>query len=644
MQQQNIRILAAIMFTDIVGYTALMQQDETNAKLIRDKHRAVLEKATLDHHGQIIQYYGDGTLTIFASAYEAVMCAIEIQSEFRKDPVIPIRVGLHLGDIVYEDQGAYGDGVNVASRMEALAVEGSILISDKVFDEVSNHPEIKTVSLGRYELKNVKRPVEVFAISNEGVVVPEPKDISIKQGRIKPSIAVLPFVNMSADKENEYFSDGITEEILNALAKVEELKVTARTSSFAFKGKNIDIREVASSLDVTHVLEGSVRKAGNRVRVTGQLIDASDGYHLWSETFDGDLEDIFEVQDEISRKIVDKLLSKLVKKDNRQLVRTLTGDLEAYNLFLKAQYSVNKWTPPETLKAIEMLEEVIKLAPDFSQAYSSLAGCYGFLGATGYMRPAEAYPKSEALVQKALELDDELPESYIALSMSKMLFDWDFQAGKLAVDKAYQLNPGNVEVLKMYYVYYTIVEERENALKAIEEACKLDPLSTQFKSFKAEALFNLGRMEEALNLIDEILENEPGFRQAIVLRGWIYIDQGKLQEAKKVFYGLQDIVGRDLKSYVQIGHLEGLLGNEKIAYECLAKLEEKQKESKKIGLYFDFAIVYAGLSDYDKMFEYLYKAYDERIGGLIFINRRFWKKIHKDERYLDLLRKMGRKV
>jgi len=644
MQQQNIRILAAIMFTDIVGYTALMQQDEKNAKSIRDKHRAVIEKTTLAHNGQIIQYYGDGTLTIFASAYEAVKCAIKIQTQLRTDLIIPVRIGLHLGDIVYEDQGAYGDGVNVASRMESLAVEGAILISDKVFDEVSNHPEIKTVSLGRYELKNVKRPVEVFAIANKEIVVPEPKDLSLKQGKIKPSIAVLPFVNMSADKENEYFSDGITEEILNALAKVEELKVTARTSSFAFKGKNIDIREVASSLDVTHVLEGSVRKAGNRVRVTGQLINASDGYHLWSETFDGDLEDIFEVQNEISRKIVDKLLTKLVKKEKKQLVRTLTGDLEAYNLFLKAQYCVNKMMPPETIKAIGMLEEVIKLAPDFSQAYSSLAGCYGFLGSIGYMPPSEAYPKSEALVQKALDLDDELPESYIALSMSKMFFYWDFQAGKLAVDKAYQLNPGNVEVFKMYYIYYSIVEERENALKAIEEACKLDPLSTQFKSLKADALFNMGRIDEALNLIEEILENEPNLRQAIVLKGWIYIDEGKLEEAKKIFYNLQDIVGRDLKSYVQIGYLEGLLGNEKIARECLKKLEEKQRESNKIGLYFDFAIVYAGLGDYDKMFEYLYKAYNEKIGGLIFINRRFWKKIHKDKRYLDLLRKMGRKV
>jgi len=300
--------------------------------------------------------------------------------------------------------------------------------------------------------------------------------------------------------------------------------------------------------------------------------------------------------------------------------------------------------PPETIKAIGMLEEVIKLAPDFSQAYSSLAGCYGFLGSIGHMPPSEAYPKSEALVQKALDLDDELPESYIALSMSKMFFYWDFQAGKLAVDKAYQLNPGNVEVFKMYYIYYSIVEERENALKAIEEACKLDPLSTQFKSLKADALFNMGRIDEALNLIEEILENEPNLRQAIVLKGWIYIDEGKLEEAKKIFYNLQDIVGRDLKSYVQIGYLEGLLGNEKIARECLKKLEEKQRESNKIGLYFDFAIVYAGLGDYDKMFEYLYKAYNEKIGGLIFINRRFWKKIHKDKRYLDLLRKMGRKV
>lgn len=644
MQQKNIRILAAIMFTDIVGYTALMQQDETNAKRIRDKHRNVLEKTTLEHHGQIVQYYGDGTLTIFASAYEAVKCAIEIQNEFRKELVIPLRIGLHLGDIVYEDQGAYGDGVNIASRMESLAVAGSILISDKVFDEVSNHPEIQTVSLGRYELKNVKRPVQVFAISNEGIIVPGPDELGFTKGKVKPSIAVLPFVNMSADKENEYFSDGITEEILNALAKVEELKVTARTSSFAFKGKNIDIREVASSLDVSYILEGSVRKAGERVRVTGQLINASDGYHLWSETFDGNLEDIFEVQDVISKKIVDKLLSKLVVNDDKPLVRTLTGDLEAYNLFLKAQYHVNKYHPPETLKAIEMLENVIKVAPDFSQAYSSLAGCYGFLGAIGYLKPSEAYPKSKELVKKALELDDQIPESYLALCMSKLFFDWDFKAAQKAIEKAYSLNPGSVEVFKSFFFYYSAVDERDKAIEAINEACNLDPLSLQLKSLKADGLFNKGEVEEALKLVEQVLEEDPNFRQAIVLKGWIFIDMGRLEDARKVFYDLQKIVGHDLKSFVQVGHIEGLLGNKKVAYDCLAKLDEKQKINQTIGLYFDYAIIYAGLGDDDKMFEYLYKAYDEKVGGLIFINRRFWKKIHKDERYLDLLRKMNKEV
>src|ERR1043165_4267063 len=275
------RQLAAIMFTDIVGYTALMEQDEQLAKELRDRHRIVLQKEIPEHGGKILQYYGDGTLSTFDSALDAVECSIAIQRQLQLAPAIPIRIGIHTGDIVYEDNDIYGDGVNVSSRIQSLAVPGGVLISEKVYDEIKNHPDVITIPMGSFELKNVKKPVEVFALANEGLTIPSEREIRTASFSSEVSIAVLPFVNMSNDPEQEYFSDGMAEEILNSLAHLEKLKVAGRTSSFQFKGQNIDLREVGEKLGVKTVLEGSIRKQGNRLRVTAQLVNVQDGFHLW---------------------------------------------------------------------------------------------------------------------------------------------------------------------------------------------------------------------------------------------------------------------------------------------------------------------------------------------------------------------------
>ena len=295
------------MFTDMVGYTALMQKDEQLAKSQRDRHRSVLTKYIALHNGEILQYYGDGTLTIFNSAIEAVNAAIEIQLDLKNEPTVPLRIGIHLGDIVYDEEGVYGDGVNISSRIESLSAAGGILISEKINDEIKNHPEIKSQSLGRFHLKNVLKPVEIFAITNEGIIVPSAEETHQKSGCADRSIAVLPFLNMSSDADNEYFSDGISEDLINALTRVEGLKVTSRTSSFAYKNTSLDIMQIGKDLRVTHILEGSVRRAGNKVRIAAQLIGTEDGFHIWSETYDRSLEDIFQVQDEISNIIANKL-------------------------------------------------------------------------------------------------------------------------------------------------------------------------------------------------------------------------------------------------------------------------------------------------------------------------------------------------
>jgi TolB-like protein len=245
-------------------------------------------------------YYGDGTLSIFTSALSAVKSAIEIQTLNLHDPKIDVRIGLHIGDVMFDDTGIYGDSVNIASRLETLAVPGAVFISEKLFEEIKNQQDINAKPLGYFELKNVQQPMQVFAVSNPGIVVPSEKDVKGKVKQTFNSIAVLPFASLSSDPENEFFCDGMTEELINVLSKVDGLQVTSRTSAFAFKGKNEDVREIAAKLNVLKVIEGSVRKAGNKIRITAQLINAADGYHCWSETYDRSLEDIFQVQDDIA--------------------------------------------------------------------------------------------------------------------------------------------------------------------------------------------------------------------------------------------------------------------------------------------------------------------------------------------------------
>ena len=376
------RTLAAIKFFDMFGYTALMQENEQLAKIKHRRLKEVLETSVSACHGRILQYYGDGALSIFNSAIDGVNCAVKIQQALQQEPKVDLRIGIHTGDISIENETIYGDGVNLASRIESLAVPGSIFISEKVFDEIKNQENLAAREMGYFEFKNIIKPVRIFAIDIKGLVVPARDELKGKTKQPVNRLAVLPFVNMSADPENEYFSDGITEELLNAFTKVDGLQVTSRTSAFAFKGKNTDIREIGIQLNVDRILEGSVRKAGNQVRISAQLINAADGYHIWSENYDRNLTDIFEVQDEISTIIANKCRENLIAKNPEKLVKIPTQNIEAYTLFLQGLHFHNKITPKNTKKAIALFEKAITLEPDYANAYAMAATGYASLGAT----------------------------------------------------------------------------------------------------------------------------------------------------------------------------------------------------------------------------------------------------------------------
>ena len=395
-----------------------MEKNEQAAMEHRNRHREVFQKSMAEHSGKIIQYYGDGTLSIFTSAIHAVKAAIAMQKVFCEPPQVPLRIGIHIGDIAIDDNGVYGDGVNLASRVESLAVVGSVFISDKVVDEIKNQPQISIRSMGLFDLKNVSRPVEVYAIANEGLTVPQRADLKGKTAEPKNKLAVLPFVNMSNDADNEYFSDGIAEELINVLSKIDGMQLTCRTSSFSFKGRNQDVREIGKALNVNKVLGGSVRKAGNRVRITAELVNAADGYQVWSETFDRKLDDIFEVQDEIASTICNRMREQMVNKPAD--TTEPTENIEAYQLYLKGLFYFNKGTPADYHKAIDFFEQAIALDDSYANGHAMLATCYTALASIGHVKPALVIDKVRTASRNAIRFNSRLPESYLSMAMMQM--------------------------------------------------------------------------------------------------------------------------------------------------------------------------------------------------------------------------------
>ncbi|GMR13600.1 MAG: adenylate/guanylate cyclase domain-containing protein [Gemmatimonadota bacterium] len=638
------RKLTAIMFTDMVGYTKLMQEDEQRAKSIRDRHRSVLRTSIEKHHGEIIQFYGDGTLSIFGSAVEGVAAAVEIQHGLQTEPPIPVRIGLHIGDIIHDQDGVYGDGVNVAARIQGMAISGSVVISGKVCDEVKNHPEFPVAELGEFELKNVKRPMRLFAIQAPGLTVPAASAMRGSDAMPKRTIAVLPFVNMSADPENEHFSDGITEELINALAKVRGLRVTARTSSFAFKGRNEDVRKIGAELGVNSVLEGSVRKAGDRVRITAQLVDTRDGYHIFSHTYDEVVEDIFKTQDEISLKIADELRATLpgAPRQGRILVQRPTKNGQAYDLYLKGLYNWKKWTPDDVVKAVEYFREAIDLDPEFALAYSGMANCYTYLGAIGHLACGVAYPQAKRAAQHSIELNPDIAESHLALALVRLFYAWNLPAARSALEKALSINPGHAEVHQVYSLYFLAAGEIDELVESAETAQALDPLSLVINEALGRAYVSAGRHGDALAQFDRTLELDPEFRAAVEGKGVTYMEMGDLGAAIAQFERFRELSPHPQGGVAFLAHAQARAGNMDVARELLAELELRERNEPHMSLDIDFMVAYSGMGMMDEAFDRLERAIEERLGSIIFLKHGpLFAPLREDPRFAEVMERLG---
>ncbi|MDX8495209.1 adenylate/guanylate cyclase domain-containing protein [Mesorhizobium sp. VK22B] len=541
------RKLVAILAADVVGYSRLAGADEdrTLARL-RALRSDLIDPTIAVHHGRVIKRTGDGALVEFRSVVDAVRCAVEVQNGMvernagvPQDRRIEFRIGIHLGDVVEESDGdLMGDGVNIASRLEGVAAPGAICLSEDAYRQVKARLDLSVSDLGSTQLKNIAEPIRIYSLQvGAGTKAAATLETATSRPATaappKLSIAVLPFANMSGDAEQDYFADGISEDIITALSKLSQLFVIARNSSFTFKGQNVHVQEVGTKLGVRHVLEGSVRKSGNRVRITAQLIDATSGGHLWAERFDRDLTDIFAVQDDVTQQIVGALALNLTEGDRQRLAPEHPRNIEAYDCFLRGRELWYRLTKETNVAARDLLQRAIEQDPEFASAHAFLALTHGLDYLNRWSAsPPESMAQAEEVATRAVTLDDSDPWAHWALAIVK-LYTRRHDGAINEAERAIVLNPNFAEghVILGEALYYS--GRSEEALESFGRAKTLNPYFPDvLLHFQALASFQLGRYEEAVDLLMQRLARNAVTDVSRALLAASYGHLGRFAEAR----------------------------------------------------------------------------------------------------------------
>jgi adenylate cyclase len=543
------RKLAAILAADVVGYSRLASADEdrTLARL-RALRSDLIDPTIAVHNGRVVKRTGDGALVEYRSVVDAVRCAIEIQNGMAErnagvpqDRRIEFRIGIHLGDVVEESDGdLMGDGVNIASRLEGVAAPGAICLSEDAYRQVKARLDLSVSDLGSTQLKNIADPIRVYSLrvgTAEAKATATSESVTSRPATAPPpklSIAVLPFANMSGDAEQDYFADGISEDIITALSKLSQLFVIARNSSFTFKGKNVHVQEVGTKLGVRYVLEGSVRKSGNRVRITAQLIDATSGGHLWAERFDRDLTDIFAVQDDVTQQIVGALAVNLTEGDRQRLAPEHTGNIEAYDYFLRGRELWHRLTKETNIAARDLLQRAIELDPKFASAHAFLALTHGLDYLNGWSpSPPSSREQAEEVATQAVALDDRDPWAHWALSIVNLYMRRHHDGAISEAQRAIVLNPNFAEGHVVVGEALCYSARADEALEYFDRAKALNPYFPDvLLHFQALAAFHLERYEEAVGLLLQRLTRNPATDVSRALLAASYGHLGRFDEAR----------------------------------------------------------------------------------------------------------------
>jgi adenylate cyclase len=659
------RRLAAILAADVVGYSRLMAADEagTHARL-KALRKQFIEPKIAEHHGRLVKLTGDGALV-----------------EIAPDRQIQFRVGVNLGDVIFDEDDLYGDGVNVAARLEALAEPGSVCISAKVHDEVKNKLGFGYQDLGPQTVKNIPDPVRAYRVLMEpgatGTLVGPPAAVVhgkrpiawripalaaavasiiiavglvawLRSGQTAPHeengsldphrVAVLPFVNISAVAAEEYFSDGMTEELITQLSKIGRLSVIARTSIMKYKGTKADIAEIGRALQVGTILEGSVRKAGNQVRITAQLIDVKSQAHLWSEDYDRALNDVFAVQGDIAKQVAEELQITLLAKEQAQIEKQHTADLEAYNSYLRGLHFYNQggvaWEKSRTY-----FEQAIQRDPSYAMAYARLADLYTKMWWS--MPHQEAYVKARAAAEKALELDDTLAEAHSALAIVKLYADWDWPGAEREFQRAIALNPSSALAHSEYghKLLSPVMGRYDDALAEVRRAQELDPLSVSISTEIAWVYHHARRWDQSIAQFQRTIELGSKSPWPHVGLGQDYALTGRYAEAIAAVDEAVALAGNSPYFQGVRGWILGLAGRTDEAQQMLPELEKTAagEEVDPIA----FAWIYMGLGDHDHAIAWLQKAYKEHSTEMIFLRTPTWDSLRSNPRFIALMKDVG---
>jgi TolB-like protein/class 3 adenylate cyclase/tetratricopeptide (TPR) repeat protein len=519
------RRLAAVLAADAAGYSRLMGGDEegTLARL-KAVRKTLVDPKIEQHRGRIVKTTGDGLLVEFASAVDAARCAVEIQSGVAKqnagvpkDKQIEFRIGIHVGDIIFDENDIFGDGVNIAARLEGIAEPGGICISDDAQRQIRGKVDITFEDMGPQELKNIAEPMRawrmqidpsVSSIAAAKLSPGPPQSLALPD---KPSIAVLPFQNMSGDPEQEYFADGMVEDIITALSRFKSMFVIARNSSFTYKGKAVDIRQVGRELGVRYVLEGSVRKSGNRVRITGQLIEASSDAHLWADRFEGSLEDVFDLQDQVASAVVGAMDPRIVEAEIARIKRKPPNNLDAYDCFLRGSDLCSRWSADANQAALRLFYRAIELDPEYAPAYAYACWCHVFRSQLGTDFTPEQRRETARLAHEAARLgrDDAFSLVWAGWSLAML---GELSEGARLVDRALALNPNMARIWNLSGWVRIWLRQPEVAIQHFERAMRLDPLDPFMHAVEdgmAYAHIRTERYNDAVSWAKRALQSKP---------------------------------------------------------------------------------------------------------------------------------------
>jgi adenylate cyclase len=584
------RRLAAILAADVAGYSRLMGVSEAGTLAALKAHRReMVDGKIAEHHGRIVKLTGDGMLVEFPSVVNAVACAVEIQRKMGERNLdvpqerrIEFRMGVNLGDIIVEDNDIFGDGVNVAARIEAIAKPGGVSVSGSVRDNVGNRLDLVFEDMGEQALKNIERPVRVYNIA---LGQPAPRAAAAPQRQAepavkeKPSIAVLPFDNMSGDPEQEYFSDGISEDIITDLSKISGLHVIARNTAFTYKGKPVKVQQAAEELRVRYVLEGSVRKAGQRVRVTGQLIDAKDGGHIWAERYDRDLTDIFAIQDEITHTIVDALKVRLLPEEKKAIAKASTENVEAYTYYLRGREHFHARTKASLTRARSLFTRAAELDPLYARAYAGIADCdstlYGYYGANLSLE------STLEICDKALKLDPNLAEAHASRG-AVLTVGGRYKEAIEEFERALALDPNSYEGHYFYARQAFAQGDFERAVEHYRRAAEIQPDDYRSPLMAMNAMHSLGRHDEEARLAqlgleraERVMSLHPENSDPALLGACALATLGQHEQARKWADRALAIDPDDQQAQYNVACVYSLIGELDPAFDILEKVLPK---------------------------------------------------------------------